>query len=386
MTDQRRIAVFTGSRAEFGLLVPVMRAIAAEPALSLLVISGGNHLAGETEFPIAAHVPIARADENPGSTPRAIGQGVLDMVAALETLGPDLLVVYGDRFEAFAALIASTQMGLPTAHIEGGDLTQGGTLDDVVRHAMSKLAHLHFPTNAEAARRLAAMGEEDWRIHTTGFPPIDLIREGDFARPEEVTASLGIDPRRPIVLFTQHPISTAPERAAEEIATCLTAIEQARRELGAQVVLTYPNGDLGSEAIIAALKSYATDHQGVTLRQSLGRRLYHGLLNLCGMGQGVCVGNSSSGLKETPAFHCPAVDIGPRQSGRLRGANLLHVPTEAGAIFDAIQKCLNDQTFRDTLRKADNPYGEGDSGARIARILKELDLTDPALLAKQTLL
>lgn len=385
MSRAKRIGVFTGSRSEYGLLVPVMQAIDAEPALELLVISG-DPAPGETGFPIAAHVPISRADERPASTPRAIGQGVLDLTDALERLALDALVIYGDRFEAFAAMIASTQMSLPTAHIEGGDLTQGGTLDDVVRHAMSKLAHIHFPTNEAAARRLEAMGEEPWRIHVAGFPPIDLIRAGDYASPEEVAEVLCLDPEAPLVLFTQHPISTSPEAAADEIAACMEALAQAEARLGARILLTYPNGDIGSAAIVDALEAFTADHPGTILRKSLGRRLYHGVLNVCGQGRGVCAGNSSSGLKETPAFHCPAVDIGPRQSGRLRGENVLHVPCETGAIYAALETALSDETFRTRLREAPNPYGQGDAGPRIARTLRDTDLADPALVRKQTLL
>jgi UDP-N-acetylglucosamine 2-epimerase len=213
---RKQIGVFTGSRSEYGLLVPVMRAIEAHDDLALQVISGDPE-PGQPEFPIAAHVPITRADESAGSTPRAIGQGVLGLTDALDRLRLDALVIYGDRFEAFAAMIAATQRGLATAHIEGGDLTQGGTLDDVVRHAMSKLAHLHFPTNEAAADRLRAMGEEDWRITTAGFPPIDLIRAGDFAPLASVVEDLRLDKDAPTVLFTLHPISTSPDAAKEEI-------------------------------------------------------------------------------------------------------------------------------------------------------------------------
>ncbi len=381
----KRIGVFTGSRSEYGLLVPVMRAVDADANLDLRVISG-DPSPGQPEFPIAAHVPIIRSDETPGSTPRAIGDGVLGLTKALDDLHLDALVIYGDRFEAFAAMIAATQRGLAVAHLEGGDLTQGGTLDDVVRHAMSKLAHLHFPTNAAAADRLRTMGEEDWRITTAGFPPIDLIEAGDFATPDEVTDALGLRVDQPLVLFTQHPISTAPQTAKPEIAACMTALSQARQNLGAQIILTHPNGDVGSDAIIHALDAFAVTHPDTVLRKTLGRRLYHGVLNVCGQGVGVCVGNSSSGLKETPAFKCPTVDIGPRQTGRLRGENVLHVGCEAGAVFQAIQTALTDHSFRARVKEAKNPYGQGKAGSTIARVLASTDLTDPSLVQKQTVL
>ena len=379
----KHIGVFTGSRSEYGLLVPVMRAIAAHDDLVLHVMSGDPD-PGQPEFPLAAHVPITRADETPGSTPRAIGQGVLDLSDALDHLALDALVIYGDRFEAFAAMIAATQRGLAVAHIEGGDLTQGGTLDDVVRHAMSKLAHLHFPTNEDAADRLRAMGEEDWRITTAGFPPIDLIEAGDYASPEEVTEALRLDPTRPILLFTQHPISTDPQASATDIARCMAALACFTETT--QIVLTHPNGDVGSEAIIDALAAFQTAHPATILRPTLGRRLYHGVLNMIGNGQGACIGNSSSGLKETPAFRCPAVDIGPRQAGRLRGANVLHVESDTDAIAKAIRTALSDESLLETVRSAANPYGKGNSGPTIARILATTDLKDTKLIQKQTIL
>ena len=175
-----------------------------------------------------------------------------------------------------------------------------------------------------------------------------------------------------------------PEAAAQEIAACLDALNKAQTELGAQIVMTYPNGDIGSEVIISALNAFASDRDDVVLRQSLGRRLYHGLLSVCGWGQGVCVGNSSSGLKETPAFHCPAVDIGTRQNGRLRGANVLNVPCEAGPIFEAIQKSLEDHNYRKAIKTSENPYGQGNAGPMIAQILTDLDLKNKALLPKLT--
>ncbi|CAN0603790.1 unnamed protein product, partial [Ectocarpus sp. 12 AP-2014] len=196
-------------------------------------------------------------------------------------------------------MIAATQMSIPTAHIEGGDLTQGGALDDVVRHAMTKLAHVHLTTNAEAAKRVRLLGEESWRIHNVGFPTLDLINASDFVDAESVARELNLDATRPMVLFTQHPITTSPDAAQDQINVSLEALEQARLELDAQIILTYPNGDLGSDVIIQALTQWSNARPDVILRQSLGRRLYHGTLNVCGrVSRGVCVGNSSSGVKE----------------------------------------------------------------------------------------
>lgn len=384
----RKIGVFTGNRAEYGLLVPVLRALRDAPDLELQIFAGQEGLVDEGEgFPVAATVPIARADASRASTSRAIGAGVLGITEELVRHAPDIFVIYGDRFEAFAAMIASTQMGMPTAHIEGGDLTQGGTLDDVVRHAMTKLAHLHLATNPDSANRIRQMGEEDWRIHNVGFPTLDLIRAGDFTSPEDTMATLGLTADRPLVIFTQHPITTSHATAGQEIDACLEALDRARLDLDAQIVATYPNNDLGSETIIAALEAWSAERPDVVLRRSLGRRLYHGVLNLCGrVTNGVCAGNSSSGVKETAAFACPAINIGPRQAGRLAGDNVAHVPLEADAIFHAIRRGLVDGTYRRAVAAAPNPYGEGDTGPRVTGILGGIDLSDPRLLNKQTIL
>jgi len=252
---------------------------------------------------------------------RAIASCINSVSGILAEVQPDALVVYGDRFEGFGALIAGTQTNVPTAHVEGGDLTQGGALDDSVRHAMTKLAHLHFTTNQQATNRILAMGEEAWRVFTVGFPAIDLIREGVFATAAELQAKLEIDLAHPLVLFTQHSVTTEFEQAGQQVVPSLRAMCRLAAE-GTQVVVTYPNNDAGGRKIIAELEKLDRENRpNIRIARSLGRYVYHGILGrsrnpnarVC------CVGNSSYGIKETPAFGCPTVNIGSRQDGRLRG-------------------------------------------------------------------
>jgi UDP-N-acetylglucosamine 2-epimerase (non-hydrolysing)/GDP/UDP-N,N'-diacetylbacillosamine 2-epimerase (hydrolysing) len=391
--SRRTIAVFTGSRAEYGLQFPVLRAIDAHPGLDYRLIVSGAHLdpnfggtIAEIEgdgFTIHDEIKIDMGEDTLRAAAQAIGTGIVSMSAALERLRPDVLVVYGDRFEAFAAGIAGTQMNVPTAHIEGGDLTEGGALDDSVRHAISKLAHLHFTTNPQAANRLLAMGEEPWRVHNAGLPAIDLIKDGDFASAGEVRAKLKLDPARPIVLFTQHSVTTEFEQAEAQIAPSLDAIERLADE-GVQVVITYPNNDAGGRRIVAKLQAFAARNiPNVQLHRSLGRHLYHGVLGLARdpKRRVACAGNSSSGVKETPAFGCPAVNIGSRQLGRLRAENVLDSDYDAGAIKAAVTRCLFDEPLRAACRNVDNPYGAGNAGKTIADILAQVPL-DSRLLRK----
>lgn len=393
--SKRTVAIFTGNRAEYGLQYPILRAVDRHPDLDYKLLVSGAHLDaffGRTldeirndGFHIDAEVKIEMDAGSLFATAQAIGSGILSISKALVELKPDLMVVYADRFEGLAAVIASSQMNIPTAHIEGGDLTEGGALDDSVRHAMTKLSHLHFTTNEQASNRILAMGEEPWRVHTVGFPAIDLIAEGRFAKSDEVCEQLKLDLARPVVLFTQHSVTTEFDQAAEQLQPSLDALEKLAGE-GVQVILTYPNNDAGGRQIVERLEDFQTRAVPKVYR-SLGRYLYHGVLALA-KDQTLriaCVGNSSSGLKETPAFGCPTVNIGSRQEGRLRGENVVDAQYDATAIYNAVRRCLFDEEFRDLCRHAKNPYWLGDAGPKIAQVLATVELGQKLIRKRMTL-
>lgn len=394
---QRTIAVFTGNRAEYGLQYPILRAIDRHPDLDYRLLVSGAHLDqnfGSTldeiradGFHIDAEVKIEMDAATLYATAQAIGSGILSISRVLNELKPDMMVVYADRFEGLAAVIAASQMNIPTAHIEGGDLTEGGALDDSVRHAMTKLAHLHFTTNQQATNRILGMGEESWRVHTVGFPAIDLISEGRFAKETEIVQKLDLDLSRPIMLFTQHSVSTKFDQAGSQLVPSLEAIEKLAAE-GVQTILTYPNNDAGGQAIIESLEAFGARRiPGTQIRRSLGRHLYHGILALARnqLIRVACIGNSSSGLKETPAFGCPTVNIGSRQEGRLRGQNVVDASYDADAIAVAMKKCLFDDSFRLICRDAENPYWLGDAGPKIADVLATVSLNSQIIRKRMML-
>lgn len=395
--NKRTIAVFTGNRAEYGLQYPILRAIDRHANLDYRLLVSGAHLDinfGSTleeiqndGFHIDAEVKIEMDAASLFATAQAIGSGVLAISHVLNDLKPDMMLVYADRFEGFAAVIAASQMNIPTAHIEGGDLTEGGALDDSVRHAMSKLAHIHFTTNQQASNRLLAMGEESWRVHTVGFPAIDLISEGRFASSDEVKHKLNLDFSRPLVLFTQHSVTTEFNKAAEQLDPSLLAMKRLAKE-GVQIILTYPNNDAGGQAIIERLELLRLEElPNIQIFPSLGRHLYHGILSLARNSSMriVCVGNSSSGLKETPAFGCPTVNIGSRQKGRLRGDNVLDAKYEVDSIYSATMRCLYDNDFRHISQHAKNPYWLGDAGPKIADIIASIPLGQKLIRKRMTL-
>ena len=395
--NKRVIAVFTGNRAEYGLQYPILRAVDKHPDLDYLLIVSGAHLDtnfGRTldeirsdGFRIDAEIKVQMDAGSLFSTAQAIGSGIIEISKVLAKLRPDIMVVYADRFEGLAAVVAASQMNIPTAHIEGGDLTEGGALDDSVRHAMTKLSHLHFTTNQQASNRILGMGEEAWRVHTVGFPAIDLISEGRYATQHEVADRLGLDLSRPIVLFTQHSVTTEFDQAVSQLKPSLDALEEVAND-GIQVVLTYPNNDAGGRQIIELLEIFR--EQKVTntqVHRSLGRHLYHGVLALARNSsiRVACVGNSSSGLKESPAFGCPSVNIGSRQKGRLHGQNVIDAIYESKEISSAIRKCLFDNTFRELCFTAENPYWMGNAGPKIAKVLAEVALDQNLIRKRMTL-
>lgn len=395
MNQSKKIAIFTGNRAEYGLQYPIIKAIDKHELLKYYLLVSGSHLQedfGYTKkeiekdgFDVYGEVKLEMETDTLYSTAQAIGTGILSLSEHLNTIQPDFLVVYADRYEGLAAVITGTQMNIPTAHIEGGDITEGGALDDSVRHAMTKLSHLHFTTNEEAANRIKRLGEEPWRVFNVGFPAIDLISEGNFATPEEIVKQYGLNLNKPIVLFTQHSITTEYKDAKNQIIPSIEALKQLSK-MDIQVIITYPNNDAGGRAIInEILKIDTIAYPNIYIYKSLGRYNYHGILNLMGNnGIGVCVGNSSSGIKETPAFGCPFVNIGKRQLGRLRADNVVDVPYDSNEIIKACKKSIEDQAYRQICRSVNNPYGIGDAGKKIAKVLWETRITSKLLQKKIT--
>jgi len=390
---KRKIAVFTGNRAEFGLQYPIIQALDNHPEIECYLLVSGAHLQedfGYTKkeiekagFEIHAEVDLGRFGDSVYGTTRAIGTGILSLSAILDDLRPDFLVVYADRFEGFSAVITGSQMNIPIAHIEGGDLTEGGALDDSVRHAMTKLSHIHFCTNDEAYHRILNLGEEEWRVYNVGFSAIDLLADGNFASPEEISEKFSINLKKPLFIVTQHSVTTEYKKAVNQVKPVLEAVEYFARH-DVQVIITYPNNDAGGKQIIAEIDKIARQNiPNVQVHNSVGRYNYHGFLNICGRtGLGACVGNSSSGIKETPFFGVPTVNIGSRQEGRLRSSNVIDADYSRDAIVAAIKKALNDIEFRNSCKKCHNPYGSGNSGNTIAGILAEINI-DYKLLRKR---
>jgi UDP-hydrolysing UDP-N-acetyl-D-glucosamine 2-epimerase len=367
----RRIAVVTVARSDYGSCLPLLRAIDADPELELLLVVAGAHLAPEHGSTIAAiradgFAPAAEVDmqlgsDSPLAVAKSIGVGVLGFAPALAELTPDCVLIVGDRVELLAVAAAALPLRIPLAHVSGGEITEGA-IDEQVRHALSKLAHLHFVSSEEHAARLRQMGEEPWRITVTGDPALDLVATTEQLSREELGRRLGLALERPLLLVTYHPTTLSPLSAGEEVGRLLAALA----EVDATLVFTAPNADAGSREIRAALEGFvASRPHRRTLVVSLGQPAYYSLLAVAD----AMVGNSSSGIWEAPSFGLPAVNVGDRQRGRLRAANVIDVACEAAAIGDGIRRAL-DPAFRASLVGLVNPYGDSCATERITAALR----------------
>jgi UDP-hydrolysing UDP-N-acetyl-D-glucosamine 2-epimerase len=365
----RKVAIVTGSRAEFGLLRPVMAAVDAHPDFQLLVIAAGSHLIPpaltfrevKRAFPVADSIPMQRV----GPATRlddaeSLGRGVSRFARSFAAHRPDWVVVLGDRIEAFAAAAAASVGGIALAHIHGGDRAEG-IADEAMRHAITKLAHLHLAATPQSAERIRRMGEPDHTIHTVGSPAIDDL--DSFA---PLSDQAWADFAAPGVVVLLHPIGRHPE---EEEAAAAAVLEGARRAVGrAKVLALPPNADPGRDGILRAIHA-AAERNEVLPEQHMPRDRFVGLLRRLAQSGGVLVGNSSAGLIEAAALAVPAVNVGPRQAGRERAPNVVDVPRESP---DALAAAIAQARALDrTLLQ--HPYGDGHAGERIAQLLASTD-------------
>jgi len=381
-TGRRVVGVVTVSRSDYGHLVPVLEAIRDAPDLELRLLVAGMHLAasfGRTMdtisadgWAIAEQIPMLEDSDTPEAVAASTGRGVARFAHAYARQRLDLVVVLGDRFEMLSAAVAALPFALPVAHIHGGEASEGA-MDNQIRHAITKLAHLHFASAPEHARRLAAMGEEAWRIHTVGAPGLDRLRAFTPMSRADVATALRLPPAGPWLLVTFHPVTLEYGDTAAHVDELLAALDK----VDATLVVTYPNADTAGRIIIQRLEEFARHSLRVRLARSLGDRLYLSLLRHAD----AMVGNSSSGLIEAPSFALPVVNVGGRQRGRLRGANVVDVGPERDEILRGIQTVLAPGVRR-RLEGLPNPYGDGHAAARIVQVLCEVAL-DARLIQKR---
>lgn len=373
----RRLIYVTGTRADFGLMLPTLRRLATTPGLGLDLVVTGMHLSdrfGRTEtevkasgLDVAARVSIPIEDDSAGGMARCAGEMAAAMGQLLAERRPDALLLLGDRSEMLAAALPATVAAVPIVHFCGGE--RSGTVDESMRHATSKLAHLHMVANDEAGERLIRMGEEPWRVHQVGSPGLVKIEGLACASPADLASRYGFDPTRPYALVLFHSVVQDAACAGEPVRLALQCL--AKR--GLQALCLLPNADHGTGHIRQELEAMAA-LSSVTLTVHMPREHYLSAL----ANAAVLVGNSSSGIIEAASFGTPVVNIGDRQEGRARNANVVDADVESRSIEAALDRAA--AWPRD---RRDNIYGDGRTDERVAEILATADLAAPALLKKR---
>lgn len=365
-----RICAVTGSRGEYGALRWLMKDLSADPDIDFKLIVTGSHLLRQYGFTyreierdgniIDARVHSQFDTRSAVSLAHATGQWTAKLADVLDKMKPDLVIVAGDRYELLAICSACLLLLVPVAHISGGESTLG-LIDEQIRHAVTKMSHLHFVSNERFARRVRQMGEESWRICVTGDPGLDTLRRMKLLSRQDLEEIVHLDLSRPTGLCTFHPVTLEADRNDQHVKQLIKALNRS----SLQYVVTYPNADYGSHHVVTLLKRFARKHpETVRLIPHLGQQVWLSLMSEVQL----MVGNSSSGLWEAPSFNLPVVNIGNRQKGRLRARNIIDVKCTSEAILKGIRLGL----VYDRSRPCRNPYGDGRSSSRIRKFIKHV--------------
>jgi UDP-N-acetylglucosamine 2-epimerase (non-hydrolysing)/GDP/UDP-N,N'-diacetylbacillosamine 2-epimerase (hydrolysing) len=375
----RTIGVVTVSRSDYGHYLPVLRKIQADPDLNLHLIAGGMHLSPEygmtaeeiekDGFKIDERIEFLLSSDTPQGIAKSMGLGTIGFAQAYSRNCPDILLVLGDRFEMHAAAVAALPFKIPIAHIHGGEITEGA-FDDALRHSMTKLSHFHFVATEEYRGRVIQMGEEPWRVILSGAPGLDNIHTVDIYQPHELEAEFGLCVKSPPLLVTFHPVTLEYEDTEWHLRELFSALSDCEMP----IIVTQPNADTEGRTAALMMREFALGHSQVQFVENLGTRGYFSLMSYAA----AMVGNSSSGLIEAPSFGLPVVNIGNRQSGRIKARNVIDVDYGRNAILSGIESAINPK-FRENLQTLTNPYGDGHSAERIVLELKKVKLGEVLL-------
>lgn len=372
----RKICVVTGSRAEYGLLYWLLKGLQQDTDLQLQLIVTGMHLSPEfgltwqqivaDGFSIDRKVEMLLSSDTPVGISKSMGLGLIGFADALHELQPDLLLVLGDRFEIFVAAQAAMNQGIPIAHIHGGELSEGA-VDDAMRHAISKMAHIHFAATEIYRQRLIQMGEQPHLVFNVGAPGLDNVYQLTLLDKVELECALGFNLGRCNLLITYHPVTLENASAEEQFTALLAALDGFQ---DVHMIFTHGNADAHGRIISRMIEDYRQQYPDrIASFVSLGSLRYLSVMRLVD----AVVGNSSSGLLEAPAFRVPTINIGDRQRGRIAAASVLHCPPEVSSIREALETVFSG-SLAGVLQDFEHPYGCGGASQKILDILKQVCL------------
>ena len=377
----KKICIYTSNRSEYSRLKSVMFSIQANPSLELYIIVAGSHLLfrygltvkeiEEDGFSIYQKILTVVEGENPEAMGKSAGLAITELTTCLTNLKPDCLLIVGDRYDVLPPVITSAYLNIPVAHIQGGEIT--GSIDETVRHAITKFSHIHFPATQKAREVIVSMGENPENVYAVGCPSIDLLKQVPAIAAKEIFADLGfkekdrarLNPLKPFLLAIQHPVTTEYENSYQQIIETLTAIDR----LKMQTIMIYPNLDAGSDLIIQGINRFCSQRDVSPFLFFRKHFRFEHFANLIRT-TACLVGNSSVGMRESCYYGTPVVNIGTRQKGRDRGSNVVQTGYDANQIEAAVKAQMANGPY-----PVEEIYGDGKSGARIAEILATIDVS-----------
>ncbi len=369
----KKILYISGTRADYGLMRSVLKKIDSCADLNLEIAVTGMHLMPDFGYSVSEIIadgfrihefPVVHEGDTRESMSAFVGNFIVLLTKKITEIHPDIILLLGDRGEMLAGAIVAAYNAIFTVHIHGGEITS--TVDEPVRHAITKLSHMHLPATMKSARRIIRMGEDPSQVHVIGAPGLEAILRSEFTPKETLIRKYRLNPSQPLLMIVQHPVSDEINDAASQMRITLEAIA----EMDYPSLIVYPNADAGGRGMIAIITEF-TRKQHFQAYMNLPHADYLGLLRIAS----VLVGNSSSGIIEAPSFHLPVINIGSRQLGRERAANVIDTGYNKSEIQKAIQKALHDNKFLHSIKRCRNPYDAGDTSEKIVEILRHIDQT-----------
>ncbi|MCF6319964.1 MAG: UDP-N-acetylglucosamine 2-epimerase [Proteobacteria bacterium] len=388
----KKIVAITSSRADYSHLYWVLKLLEQDKTIDLTILCFGPHLSpeyGETwrqikkdGFSDVKTIECLLSSDTDVGMAKSLGLAILGITDFLAELRPDLMLIIADRYEMLAPANVALTLRIPIAHIEGGDISEGA-IDDAVRNALTKMSHVHFTPTVKSKQRVLAMGEEPWRVHLSGAPSLDHLYKSQIPTKDEICQQLNLDKNSKTIVVAYHPVTMYRDSVKEQ-QQLFDALEQhnseqRNSEQDEQIVFCFPNADAGSHQIMAKAKKFCEQNHA-QIYTNLPPQTYWGLLKQADL----MIGNSSSGIMETPSLKLPTINIGIRQKGREQADNIIDVKADAEKITQAIEKALS-PSFRESLHDLVNPYGQGDASDTIAQVLHQLEINDKLLFKKNIL-
>jgi GDP/UDP-N,N'-diacetylbacillosamine 2-epimerase (hydrolysing) len=374
MIKKNKIFMFTSTRADYGLQRWMIKRMQICTKFDTYLIVGGAHLLEKYGYTIneiskdnikkIIQLPFLNDSTDKFSLVSSVGDGLIGISRIFFTYKPDYIILLGDRYELFIMAIATLLYQVPIIHLHGGENTTG-VIDEQVRHAITKMAHIHMPSTSLYAENISKMGEEDWRIYIVGAPGLENVKHNELFTEDEILKLTGIDVQKNTIICTYHPVTLEGEDSARwQIINLLEALSK----FDLQIVFTRPNAEVGSDELVKLIKKFVDNKPKAYFFDSLGSKLYLSFLKY----SKAVVGNSSSGIIEAPSFLIPTVNVGNRQEGRLQPKNVIQTGYQANEIYGGIEKALYDEVFLTKIKNIENPYGDGNTSKYVIEAIKEI--------------